>query len=103
MSMDAAWQYFFTKFDTTINHCIPLTNFQYNFKNVYTNKDVLRLSKKKRTLWNDYCRALSPLYYERFAKVRNELCSLTLRLMKKILFQTLKQILNYLGNILMLR
>ena len=100
MSMNVAWQYFFTKFDTTIKHCIPLTNFRHKFKNVYTNKDVLRLSKKKTIFWNDCCRTLSSLDYERFAKVHNKFCSLTRRLKSNYEVQTSKQILNYFGNML---
>ena len=47
MSMDAAWKYFSTKFDVAIKHSVPLTRCQPKFKNIYTNKDVMQLSKRR--------------------------------------------------------
>ena len=97
---------FFTKFDVAIKRSVPLTSSKPKFKNVYTNKDVIRLSKKKRSLWNEYCSTLSTLDYNRFAKVRNDLHSLTRRLKsdyEETLFQTSKQTRKYFGNMSILK
>ena len=41
MTMDAAWQYFFPKFDVAIKRSVPLTSPKPKFKNIYTNKDAI--------------------------------------------------------------
>ena len=41
------------------------------------NREVIRLKIKKTTLWRKYCRTHCTLDYDRFARVRNDLCSLT--------------------------
>jgi len=55
MTMEEAWDYFFTQFDTAIKNSIPLTSSQHKFhQNIYSNREVLRLRKKKRILWKQY-------------------------------------------------
>jgi len=77
MTMDEAWEYFFMEFDTAIKNSVPLLTTKPKYKSIYTNREVLRLRKKKTTLWRVYCNTHCSLDYDRFARVRNELRSLT--------------------------
>ena len=55
MTMDKTWDYFFMEFDTAINNSLPLSNIRLKYKNIYSNREVLRLRKRKKTLWRKYC------------------------------------------------
>jgi len=76
-TMEETWDYFFTQFDTAIKNSIPSTSSQLKFRNIYSNREVLRLRKKKRILWKQYLNTRCSLDHDRFARVRNELCSMT--------------------------
>ena len=76
MTMDEAWEYFFIECNAAIKNSVPVLTVRPKYKNVYTNREVLRLRKKKTTLWREYCNTHCSLDYDRFARVRNELCSI---------------------------
>ena len=77
MTMNEAWEYFSIEFGSAIGCSVPFSTVRPKYKNIYTNREVLRLSKKKTTLWRVYCNTHCSLDYDRFARVRNELQSLT--------------------------
>ena len=68
MTMDKTWEYFYATFDAAIKSSVPLSSVRPKFRNVYTNREVLRLRKKKMMLWRNYCKTHCTLDYHRFAR-----------------------------------
>ena len=74
--MDKTWEYLYATFDAAIKSSVPISSVRPKFRNVYTNREVLRLRKKKMMLWRNYCNTHCTLDYNRFARACNELCSM---------------------------
>ena len=80
MTPEEAWQYFSSNFNTIIDRAVPKSSNKVKYKNVYINKEVIRLRKKKLECWSQYCITLDPIDYARFAQERNRLRSFTRKL-----------------------
>ena len=80
MAPDEAWQYFFNNFNAIIDRTVPKSNSKVKYKNVYINKEAMKLRKRKLVFWRQYCTTLDPIDYARFTQTRNRLRSLTRKL-----------------------
>jgi len=65
------------EFDTAIKNSVLLSTIRPKYKNIYTNRKVLRL---RAILWRKYCITHCSLDYDRFSRVHKELWSITLSL-----------------------
>ena len=80
MTSEEAWEFFFDNFNAIIENTVPKSNNKVKYKNVYINKEAMKIRKRKLAFWRQYCSTLDPIDYVRFAKERNRLRSFTRKL-----------------------
>ena len=61
MTPDEAWQYFFNNFNTIIDRTVPKSNSKVKYKNVYINKEAMKLRKRKLPSKNGLARNMQVL------------------------------------------
>ena len=77
MTSEEAWEFFFENFNAIIDDTVPKSNNKViKYKNIYINKEAMKIRKKKLLFWRQYCTTLDPIDYVCFAKERNRLRSL---------------------------
>ena len=74
-------------FRDTLSHlvasCIPPTCPRSKRRNIYINRDAMRLKRKKRRLWTAYIRSKDGISYSRYTRCKNDLRRLTRNLRKE--------------------
>ena len=74
-----AYSLFKNTLQEAIDKCIPKTGPKPR-KNLYVTKEVMKLKRRKKSLWNKYIRSSDPLDYAQYCTCRNKLRKLTRKL-----------------------
>ena len=76
-----AYSFFLSNVHQLVDKYVPKSK-PGRTKNLYMNREALRLRKRKRTHWAQYLRSKSPLDHAKYARMRNKLRKETRRLRK---------------------
>jgi len=79
LSVNDTWDFFSRTFDEIVKACVPLARPRYS-KNIYMNKEALKLKNKKNHLWRKFTILKLPSDLSAFKQCRNALRLLTRQL-----------------------
>lgn len=83
LDVDTGYQLFRDTLFSLMDEHVPKAKRSYTKKNIYLNREALRMKKQKRTLWSVYKSSSDPVDLARYQICRNRLRSLTRQLRKE--------------------